>query len=136
MYRICLLTALLLISVPLAADTKTEIRTALDYYVQVWNENDIDAIASYYHSDFVLVTDAGVVSRQRVLDDLARIGQRGGDRGQFSHSNVEVRPLGEKHAMAYGKAVLSFEDGSSIESWFTTLYENTPFGWKAILTRN
>ena len=28
------------------------------------------------------------------------------------------------------------KDGSSIETWFTTVFVNTPFGWKALLTHN
>lgn len=135
MYKIIALVFLLL-ATPLAADTQTEIKTALDFYAQVWNEKDLDAIAGYYHSDFVVVTDTGVVSRQQWLDDIGNIGQRGGDRGQVSYSNVQVKPLGDGHAMAYGTSTLAFEDGSSLTSWFTTVYVNTPFGWKALLTRN
>jgi hypothetical protein len=83
-----------------------------------------------------VVTEKGVVSRQQLLDDIGQIGQRGGDRGQVSFSNVQVKPLGDGHAVAYGSSKLAFEDGSSLTNWFTTIYVNTPFGWKAILTRN
>ena len=38
--------------------------------------------------------------------------------------------------MAYGRVALKFRDGSVLESWFTTVYVKTPFGWKALLTRN
>jgi len=136
MLKIVLLFALLSMSNLAAADTETEIRTALDYLTQVWNENDMDAIASYYHSDFQLVSETGVVSRAQLLDDMAQIGKRGGDRGKIRYSGVQVQPLGDKHAVAYGKLEISFKDGSSIEHWFTTVYENTPFGWKALLTRS
>ena len=135
MYKIIALVFLFL-AAPLAADTQTEIKTALDYYAQVWNEKDLDAIASYYHSDFVVVSDTGVVSRQQLLDDIGQIGKKGGDRGQISFSNVQIKSLGDDHAMAYGSSKLAFEDGSSLTNWFTTIYVNTPFGWKAILTRN
>jgi len=135
MYKIIALVFLFL-AAPLAADTQTEIKTALDYYAQVWNEKDLDAIASYYHSDFVVVSDTGVVSRQQLLDDIGQIGKKGGDRGQISFSNVQIKSLGDDHAMAYGSSKLAFGDGSSLTSWFTTIYVNTPFGWKAILTRN
>ena len=40
------------------------------------------------------------------------------------------------HAMAYGLSTMAFEDGSSLQNWFTTVYVNTPFGWRALLTRN
>jgi ketosteroid isomerase-like protein len=126
----------LFLAAPVAADTQTEIRTALDYLAQVWNEKDLDAIAGYYHSDFVMIAETGAVSRQQFLDDIAQIGKRGGDRGQLGFSDVMVRPLGDDHAMAFGQSTMSFEDGSSLQTWFTTVYVKTPFGWKALLTRN
>ena len=83
-----------------------------------------------------MIGDTGVLSRQQYLDDIAQIGQRGGDSGQLSFCNVEVIPLGDDHAMAYGMSTMAFEDGSSLQNWFTTVYVNTPFGWKALLTSN
>jgi ketosteroid isomerase-like protein len=134
--RTLILLAFLSLSAPLAADTTSEIKTALDYYAQVWNENDIEAIEGYYHSEFVLVTKDGTVSRQQQLDGIRSIGSNGGDRGELSHSDVNVKELGDGHAMAWGKITLKFKDASSIDSWFTTVYAKTPFGWKALLTRN
>lgn len=135
MYRLTLI-ALLLISAPLVASTESDIETALDYYAEVWNEKDMEAINSYYHSDFILVSDTGVLSRQQWIDDITSVGARGGDRGELSHTAIKVKELGDDHAIAYGKGTLRFKDGSSIENWFTTVYKKTPFGWKAILTRN
>ena len=134
--RTLILLAFLSLAAPLAADTTSEIKTALDYYAQVWNENDIEAIEGYYHSEFVLVTKDGTVSRQQQLDGIRSIGSNGGDRGELSHSGVNVKELGDGHAMAWGKITLKFKDASSIDSWFTTVYAKTPFGWKALLTRN
>lgn len=131
-----LLSGLLSVTTAATADAETEIQAALDYLTQVWNENDMDAIASYYHSDFRLITKTGIIERTQLLDDMAQIGKRGGDRGKVRYSGVKVESLGEKHALAYGKMKLSFKDGSSIENWFTTVYVNTPFGWKALLTRS
>ncbi len=133
----CLLCiALLIVPISLAADTESDIETALNYYAKVWNEYDMEAISSYYHSDFVHVSNSGVIPRQRLIDDIASIGSRGGDRGQLRYSSIEVKALSDDHAVAYGKGTLNFKDGSSIETWFTTVYQKTPFGWKAILTRN
>jgi ketosteroid isomerase-like protein len=127
---------LLLAAMPLAADPESEIRSALDYDAEVWNEDDIDAIEGYYHPDFVLVTEKGVINRARQLEGIRNLVRDGGDRGELSYSQVTIEGLGEKHAMAYGRVALKFRDGSELESWFTTVYVKTPFGWKALLTRN
>lgn len=127
---------LLLLSFPLSADTESEISLALDYYAQVWNENDLDAIEGYYHQDFVQVSDSGILTRVQQLESIRNLVSEGGDRGELSYSNVTIRELGENHALAYGQLVLKFKDGSSLDAWFTTVYTKTPFGWKAVLTRN
>lgn len=131
-----LILALLLISTPLAADTRSEITAALDYFAQVWNENDIEAIQGYYHPDFVLLIDSGPLSRDDQMDRIRTLINDGGDRGKLETSDVQVKELGDSHAMAWGYQVLKFKDGSSLGSWFSTVYVNTPFGWKAILTRS
>ena len=124
------------VTTPLAADTRSDIVAALDYYAQVWNEGDIDAIRGYYHQDFVMVSDEGAIPMGQQIGHLKEIAEAGEDRGELGYSNVKVKTLGDDHAMAYGRMSLDFKDGSSIKSWFTTVYVKTPFGWKAILTRN
>jgi ketosteroid isomerase-like protein len=136
MKRLILLAAMVLMSAPAAADTQSELRAVLDYFVEVWNENDTAALSSYYHSDFVMINDEGTVSRERFLEDVGMIGNNGGDRGTLEQANVRITPLGGDHAMAYGLTTLTFEDGSKLQNWFTTVYVKTPFGWKALLTRN
>ncbi len=118
------------------ADTRAEINAALDYYSEVWNEGDLDAISGYYHPEFMLVTSEGAVTLKQRIADLETIAQAGKDRGELRYSNIKVRELEENHAIAYGQVSLQFKDGSALNSWFTTLYEKTPFGWKAVLTHN
>ena len=67
------------------------------------------------------------------MEDIAQAGE---DRGELEHAQVVVKALEDNHAMAYGEIRLKFKDGSAINSWFSTVYVNTPFGWKAILTHN
>ena len=135
MIRIVLLMFMVLAS-PLHADTETEITTALDYFAEVWNEGDLESIRSYYHPDFVLITDNGVMTLGQRMGDLETIVKAGEDQGDLSHSQIKVRILGEQYAVAYGLRNLKFKDGSGFDIWFTTVYLKTPFGWKAILTNN
>ncbi len=118
------------------ADTRAEINAALDYYSEVWNEGDLEAISGYYHPEFVQVSSQGSVTLKQRIEDLKTIAQAGKDRGELRYSNVKVRELEKNHAVAYGQVSLQFQDGSALNSWFTTLYEKTPFGWKAVLTHN
>ncbi len=99
------LIMLLLLAGPLYADTETEIKTALDYFEEVWSEGDLESIRGYYHPDFVLVDENGITALQQRMEVPETIS-------------------------------LKFKDGSSFSGWFTTMYVNTPFGWKAILSHN
>jgi hypothetical protein len=125
---------ILLATGPLSADTKTEIALAIDYFAEVWSEGDLEAIRGYYHTDFVLITSSGIIPLQQRLADFESVTQEGKDHGVLSHSQVTVKDLGDGHAMAYGHSSLKFKDGSSLDTWFTTVYVKTPFGWRALLT--
>lgn len=116
------------------ADTEAEISAALDYFAEVWQEGDLETMRGYYHPDFVLVTAEGPVSLTQRMADLDAITKSGEDRGELNHSGVKIQALSDAHALAWGKRRLAFRDGSSIETWFSTVYAKTPFGWKAILT--
>ena len=128
--------ACLLSCPPLSADSREEISAVLDYFAESWNEGDLDVLGGYYHTDFRLVTAEGIVTREQRLGDLATLSAGDGDRGELSHASVTILSLEEKHALAYGIRRLEFRDGSSLQTWFSTLYVKTPFGWRALLTHN
>jgi uncharacterized membrane-anchored protein len=60
--------------------------------------------------------------------------ESGKDHGDLNFSELEVKPLGKEYAMAYGRSSLKFKDGTEFNTYFSTVYVKTPFGWKAILT--
>ena len=106
--RILLAFAFLLMASSVVADTETEITTALDYFAEIWNEGDLEAIKGYYHPDFILVTDEGSIAQGQRLDGLRAIAQAGEDRGVLDYSHIQVKALEEKHAMAWGELQLKF----------------------------
>ena len=134
--RAVFLLGFLLFASTAAADSKTEIKAVLDYFAEMWNEGELNAIKGYYHRDFVLVTPDGIHSMGRRLDDLEVIMEEGKDHGELSFSEVQVKPLGEEHAIAFGRSRLKFGDGTELNDFFSTVYVKTPFGWKAILSHD
>jgi ketosteroid isomerase-like protein len=131
-----LLISLVLFASSVQADTDSEIRAALKYLAEVWNEGDLGVFKSYYHSDFVVVSQEGPIALDQWLGDLEDIAEAGKDRGKLSHADIQVKSLGDDRALAWGRRSLSFKDGSGFDSWFTTVYVKTPFGWKAIHAHN
>ncbi len=134
MLSVSVLVCFLSVAGPAAADTQEDIMTALDYYAEMWNEGDVEALRGYYNPDFVLVTQRGIASLAQRFGDIKALAEGDEDRGELSYTNVKVSPLADGHALAYGQMRLQFKDGSSLDSWFSTVYAKTPFGWKAILT--
>ena len=88
-----LLIVLLFMASPVYADTETDITAALNYFAEVWNEGDLDAIRGYYHPDFVLVTEQGSISLGQRIDDLETIAKEGEDRGELVYSQVQVKAI-------------------------------------------
>jgi ketosteroid isomerase-like protein len=136
LFRAVLLLGFLLTTNATAADPKTEIEAVLGYFAEMWNEGDLNAVRSYYHRDFVLVTAEGILSAGQRLGDLEAIMEPGKDHGELSFSEIRVKLLGDEHVMAYGRSSLKFSDGTELNSLFTTVFVKTPFGWKAILTHD
>jgi ketosteroid isomerase-like protein len=131
-----ILPIVLMLAPSLAADTRDDILAAIEYYAELWNEGDLDALRGYYHSDFKLITASGVMTLEQRMADLEAVAEAGGDRGELSYADGEVMELGEKHALAHGRLSLRFKDGSSLDGWYSTLFVKTPFGWKALLTHS
>jgi ketosteroid isomerase-like protein len=136
-HRLAWLSFFLLFGGPcLAADSQAEIRQLLNYFADLWNEGDLDGLRSYFHKDFVLVSASETHSREQRMDELGVIMAPGKDHGELGFSEVQVVPLDDNHALAYGRSRLKFSDGTELGSMFTTVYARTPFGWKAILTHD
>ncbi len=86
LFRAVLLLGFLLTTNATAADPKTEIEAVLGYFAEMWNEGDLNAVRSYYHRDFVLVTAEGILSVGQRLGDLEAIMEPGKDHGELSFS--------------------------------------------------
>ncbi len=133
-FRLFVLAGCLLLAAPVAADTREELVAALDYFAEMLNEGDVEALRGFYHPEFKLITANGLVSLQERMADLEALVASGGDRGELAHHDLKIIELAENNAVAYGRTTLTFKDGSSLEAWFSTVFVKTPFGWKALLT--
>ena len=133
-FRAVFLLGFLLFANAVTADPRTEIESVLGYFAEMWNEGDLNAVRSYYHRDFILISGESILTLGQRLDDLEAIMEPGKDHGELSISEIQVKPLGDGHAISYGRSSLKFSDGTEMNSFFSTVYLKTPFGWKAILT--
>ena len=68
--RFTILLCILMLSGSPLADTREEIRVALDYYAELWNEGDFEALRGYYAPAFVQITTRGAESLGQRFDDI------------------------------------------------------------------
>ena len=128
--------SILLFSGPALADLESEITTSLDYFEELWRERDLESIRGYFHPDFVLISSSGILNRGERIEDLKVIMEPGKDQGELEFFEVQVRSIGDGHALAWGRSKLAFKDGTELVNLFSSVYVNTPFGWKLLMTHN
>ena len=129
-----LLTFVLVSGVSIAEEADIEIRQMLDYLAEEWNAGDLNSVRGRIHRDFVLFTPEGTRTREQRINELEVIMAPGQDHGELSYSDINVKSIAKDHALVYGKSRLKFEDGTEIDQEFSSVYRNTPFGWKLIFT--
>ncbi len=108
----------------------------LNFLADEWTAGDLDSIRGHIHRDFVLITSDGIHTREQRLNELEVVMTPGKDHGELRYSNIQVKPLTDDYVLAYGRSQLKFKDGTELGSVFSSVYINTPFGWRVILTHN
>ena len=110
------------------------IRAALAASVDAWNRGDLDGhVAVYADSTTLMSSDGPVRGRARARANFARYFAAGGrPHQQLRLERVEVRPLGQEHALATGRYVLSGGGVAEQTGWFSLVWARTPDGWRII----
>lgn len=136
----CVLPALVLagLALPLRAESSADsIRKVLADQQAAWNNGDIAAFMRGY-DDSVQTTFIGKTVEHGYAMILARYQRNYASRaamGQLAFSELDVRMLGEGHAVVTGRFHLSrTEDGGGDASGvFSLVFEKKASGWKIIL---
>ncbi len=105
-----------------------------------WNRGDLDGYLSHYKDD--AETEAVLASPARGITNIraafhANYPNRE-SMGQIENSEVMVRALGEKFALATGKyhLIRSKKGGGEAVGTFLSIMEKTDAGWRIIFTEN
>lgn len=132
------LFALLALAVRLvAASPEAEIRKVLDDQQAAWNRGDIPAFMTGY-ANSAETTFVGTDVSKGYAAVLQRYQKKYASKaamGTLTFSGVEVRMLGEAHAVAVGRFHLerTAEGGGPASGIYSLVFEKTAAGWKIIL---
>lgn len=122
-----------------SSDPAVEITRMLHASAEAWNRGDLDGFLDDY-LDTVETTFVGASGVVRGVDEIRR-GYRssywsdGAPREALSFEGLEVRPLGEDHALALGRYVLHDEPADSMVAtgrFSLVLRRVEDRGWKII----
>lgn len=115
-------------------DAATVIPAALMASADAWNKADLPGHIGLYTDNATFMGANGPIQgRERVGESLARSFWRDGKPKQtLSFDRIDVRPLGDRHALSTGHFVLSGGGEAERSGWFSLTWEKSGAGWRVI----
>ena len=116
------------------ADASAEIRARLDSTAVGWNRGELATYLAAYTPDASEMLPDGVAHGRDRIEQTMREGfwKSGRPLQQLHYEHVEVRMLGDAHALVTGRYVLTGADRPQRTGWFTTVWARTSDGWRMI----
>jgi uncharacterized protein (TIGR02246 family) len=115
-------------------DATTAIPAALKESSDAWNNADLAGhIHDYADSATFMGGNGPIQGRDRVGEALAKSFWRDGKpKQQLSFDRIEVRPLGDRHALSTGHFLLTGGGEADKSGWFSLTWEKTNSGWRIL----
>jgi uncharacterized protein (TIGR02246 family) len=116
------------------ASSEAEIRARLDSTALGWNRGDLATYLAAYTPDASEMLSTGVAHGRDKIEQTMKEGfwRTGRPLQQLHYEHVEVRMLGDEHALVTGQYVLTGADRAPRTGWFTTVWTHTSDGWRMI----
>ena len=115
-------------------DAAAAIPVVLTDSAEAWNNGDLAGhIRPYADAATFMGSNGPIQGRERVGDSLARSFWRDGKPKQkLSFDRVEVRPLGDRHALSTGHFLLTGGGEADRSGWFSLTWEKAETGWQIL----
>ena len=115
-------------------DASAAVPGALSASAEAWNNADLAGHIRPYADNATFMGGNGPIQgRDRVGEALARSFWRDGKpKQQLSFDRIEVRPLGDRHALSTGHFVLTGGGEADRSGWFSLIWEKTEAGWQIL----
>ena len=116
------------------ASSEAEIRARLDSTAMGWNRGDLATYLASYTPEASEMLSDGVAHGVDRIEQTMKQGfwRTGRPLQQLHYEHVEVRMLGDDHALVTGQFVLTGADRPPRTGWFTTVWASTSDGWRMI----
>ena len=111
------------------------IRAVLDAQVEAWNKGDLEGFMKGYWKSEELTFFSGKDKRQGWKETLARYRKRyqgeGKEMGKLRFTELDVQPLGPKHALVRGRWEVTTSK-EKLGGLFTLILRETEDGWRIV----
>lgn len=117
-----------------STDGSTAIRAMLDSTAAGWNHGDLAAYLAAYDESITSRSADGFVRGRGPAEQVMRQGfwRDGRPAQQLHYEHLDIRMLGDDHALMTGQFVLTGAGRPDRTGWFTTIWARTPNGWRMI----
>ena len=120
-----------------ARNVTKDVETVLLDQVDAWNRGDIEAFMHGYKNspDTTFIGKTVEHGYQMILDRYRKAYASHEAMGTLEFSDLDVRMLGDEHAVVTGKFHLArtAAGGGEASGLFSLVFEKTPQGWRIIL---
>lgn len=98
-----------------------------------WNRADIDGHVAAYADSAAFMAPGPLLGRHRIKESLLRsFWREGRPLQQLRYEQVQVRPLGDTHALMTGRFILSGGGRPDASGWFTLVWAWKDGRWQIV----
>jgi uncharacterized protein (TIGR02246 family) len=121
-------------SPPASNDASTAIPPALMASADAWNNADLPGHIGLYVDDATFMGGNGPIQGREVVGKALEksFWRDAKPKQRLSFDRIEVRPLGDRHALSTGHFLLTGGGESDKSGWFSLTWEKTEAGWRIV----
>jgi uncharacterized protein (TIGR02246 family) len=121
-------------SAPASNDASTAIPPALMASADAWNNADLAGHIGLYTDDATFMGGNGPIQGREVVGKALEksFWRDGKPKQRLSFDRIEVRLLGDRHALSMGHFLLTGGGESDKSGWLSLTWEKTGEGWRIV----
>ncbi|MER2998034.1 YybH family protein [Pontibacter populi] len=112
----------------------TQVIPTLNAITADWNKGDLDKFVTVYDSAATFMLPKGPIGVNEMKEHYkAAFTETGTPTSTLSFDSLEMRPLGDSHALVTGRYILTAQDSSKQSGRYTLVFEHSEDkGWKIL----
>ncbi|MCX2741273.1 YybH family protein [Pontibacter anaerobius] len=111
----------------------TQVIPTLEAITADWNKGDLDKFVTVYDSAATFMLPKGPIGVSEMKGYYQEaFTETGTPTSTLSFDSLEMRPLGNSHALVTGRYILTNQDSTAQSGRYTLVFEHSNEGWKIL----